>query len=177
MRDRPILLVFLLILAFTFLLAGCAGAQPSSADPEPTDQGAGPGPSATEEPPILPPSQPTSNPSIETPDRTEQRPSQTLPAGLAPIEPPNLQPLVGEVPEELLEEIIADLVKRTGAERGDIQVVRAEAVVWNDGSLGCPKNGEFYIQILVNGYWVVLQVQGIAYDYRASGSEHFILCE
>jgi hypothetical protein len=49
--------------------------------------------------------------------------------------------------------------------------------VWNDGSLGCPQPGEFYIQILINGHWVVLQVEGVEYDYRVSDSGHFILCE
>ncbi len=52
--------------------------------------------------------------------------------------------------------------------RREITVTRAEAVVWNDGSLGCPKPGEFYIQMLINGYWVVLEVEGIEYDYRVS---------
>ena len=56
-------------------------------------------------------------------------------------------------------------------------MVRAEAVVWNDGSLGCPQPGEFYIQILVNGYWVISQVEGVEYDYRANDSGFFTLCE
>jgi hypothetical protein len=83
----------------------------------------------------------------------------------------------GEVPEEILDQIFADLVKSTGAERDDIHVVRAEAVVWNDGSLGCPKPGEFYIQMMINGYWVVLESKGVYYDYRASNAGNFKLCE
>ena len=152
MRDRPILL----ILVFTLLLAGCAGAQPSSADPEPTDHSGSPKPSATEEAPVLPDREPSDTPFIETPENN---------------------PLVGEVPEKILREIIADLAGVTGADRDAIKVVRAEAVVWNDGALGCPKPGDFYIQILVNGFWVVLQVEGVEYDYRVNDSGYFTLCE
>jgi hypothetical protein len=172
MRNRPILLVLVLIMALTLLLVGCANALTPPSDTESTEQIPPPVPSATEVAPVLPEREPS-----ETPERLELRPSQTTPGVLDRIETPEISPLVGEVPAEILEEIIADLVQRTGAAREDIQVVKAEAVVWNDGSLGCHKPGEFYIQILVNGYWVVLQVEGVYYDYRVSDSGHFILCE
>ena len=85
--------------------------------------------------------------------------------------------MVGEVPSQLMDQILADLEKRLGVNRQAIQVVRAEAVVWNDGSLGCPVPGQFYTQALVNGYWVVLRVDSKDYDYRASQSGFFTLCE
>lgn len=93
------------------------------------------------------------------------------------VEIPLPEPVSSEVPDEIMSELIAELVERTGAEQADIQVVRADAVVWNDGSLGCPKPGEFYIQMLINGYWVVLEVQGMEYDYRVSDKGNFTLCE
>ena len=119
----------------------------------------------------------TGTPSIKAPEITERRPSQTLPAGLERVETPEISPVVGEVPTKILDEILADLVQRTGADREAIQVVRGEAVVWNDGSLGCPKPGEFYIQILINGYWVVLKFEDTEYDYRVSDKGYFTLCE
>ena len=85
--------------------------------------------------------------------------------------------MVGEVPSQLMDKILADLEKRLGVNRQAIQVVRAEAVVWNNGSLGCPVPGQFYTQALVNGYWVVLRVDSKDYDYRASQSGFFTLCE
>lgn len=151
MKNFQILLVILLILVFTLLLAGCANSitDPTNLTPEGADLV--PGASATEE--------------------------GHTPPGLERVETPQAEPVTGEVPVEILDEILADLSKRTGAGRGDIQVVRAEAVVWNDGSLGCPKPGEFYIQMMINGYWVVMEVEGIAYDFRVSGTGHFRLCE
>jgi hypothetical protein len=103
---------------------------------------------------------------------------------LPPVQPvypepvPTLGPgTTGEVPEALLNTIKKDLSARTGADPASIEVVRAEAVVWNDGSLGCPQPGMEYTQMLVDGYWVVLQQGMKTFDYRASESGFFFLCE
>ena len=176
MGNRDYLLVFILSLTLLTTLSRCTSALISPADPQPTEQIKAPKHSATKGLPDLITSQPTGSPFNDISDIPAPKPSQTFPAELEPIETPHFKLVSGEVPVDLLDEIIADLVIRTGVAREDIQVVEAEAVVWSDGSLGCPKPGEFYIQILVNGYWVVLQVEGIAHDYRASDGGHFTLC-
>lgn len=84
---------------------------------------------------------------------------------------------VGEVPEDLLEAIVDDAIARLDVERDEILVQRAEAVVWNDGSLGCPEPGTAYTQALVNGYWVVLRAGDRELDYRATDRGFFRLCE
>ena len=86
-------------------------------------------------------------------------------------------PVTGEVPAELLSAIEADLAQRQNASAEDIRVVRAQAVVWRDGSLGCPEPGMMYTQALVDGYWVVLALNGREWDYRAGSRKHFMLCE
>ena len=68
-------------------------------------------------------------------------------------------------------------MRRTGADREAINVLRDEAVVWRDGSLGCPKPGMMYTQALVEGYWVVLEHDGKTYDYRAGNRGYFVLCD
>jgi len=85
--------------------------------------------------------------------------------------------VLGEVPTALLDEIIADLTERLEVDPEDVNVQRAQAVIWNDGSLGCPKPGQFYTQALVDGYQVVLSVADRVYDYRASQRGYFFLCE
>ena len=50
-------------------------------------------------------------------------------------------------------------------------------MLWNDGSLGCPEPGMAYIQVQIKGYWIVLSVNGETYDYRATSTGHFSLCE
>jgi hypothetical protein len=151
-----------LLIVFTLFLSGCANSLPGTTTQTP---GGGEAPF------------PIEIPLEDTPDRGELRPTQPLPGGLETVEIPTSIPAKGEVPEEILTEIFADVVERSRSELADIQVVRAEAVVWSDGGLGCPAPGEFYIQMLINGYWVVLEVEGVVYDYRVSDKGSFKLCE
>jgi hypothetical protein len=85
--------------------------------------------------------------------------------------------VTGEVPSELLGAILADAEARCGSESDELGVVRAEQVVWNDGSLGCPRPGTIYTQARVNGYRIVLRYGDQELDYRASQSGFFLLCE
>lgn len=85
--------------------------------------------------------------------------------------------LTGEAPDALVDAIVSDLVQRTGGVKSDITVLRAEAVTWPDGSMGCPQPGQVYTQATVDGYWVVLGYHGREYDYRAAASGYFFLCE
>ena len=84
--------------------------------------------------------------------------------------------VTGEVPADLLDAIVADLVQRETLLREDIEVERAESAVWPDGALGCPRPGEMYTHALVPGYWVVLRVGHKQFDYRASDTGHYRLC-
>jgi len=106
-----------------------------------------------------------------------QRPVSTPPRTPEPelVQPTPILP-VGEVPQELLDKMVDALVAQLGVSRQDIMVVAAESVVWNDGSLGCPKPGEFYTQALVPGYRVILEVDGVQYNYHASEKGYFFLC-
>ena len=171
MSTKYITLIFLLLAAF--LLAGCAGS--ITDQPNKNDKKATPEVVETEDGPKS--AIPSETPVDDPPDRSEQRPSQTLPPGLERVEITPPEPITGEVPQKIIEEIIADLVERSGTEASEITVIRAEAVVWDDGSLGCPQPGEYYIQMLINGYWVVLEVRGVEYDYRVSDKGSFKLCE
>jgi hypothetical protein len=85
--------------------------------------------------------------------------------------------MAGATPEDLMTNIVADLIGRTGAAESDLTVIRNEAAIWNDGSLGCAVPGQSYTQALVDGYWVVIAYAGVEYDYRASSSGYFKLCE
>jgi hypothetical protein len=81
------------------------------------------------------------------------------------------------VPDDLVEAMKADVVDRTGVDPATIDVARAEAVTWSDGSLGCPEPGMFYTQALVDGYHVVLEADGVEHDYRADDRGNFRLCK
>jgi hypothetical protein len=109
-----------------------------------------------------------------TPGRTDDKPAppgQPAPGG------GDQEWRTGEVPEQYMEQVIADAARRTGVPSERIEVIRAEAVQWRDGSLGCPEPGQSYIQMIVDGYWVVLAAGGEQLDYRLDDRGTFRLCD
>ena len=82
----------------------------------------------------------------------------------------------GEVPQRILDPILKEAAALANVAREQLVVVRAEPVVWNDGSLGCPEPGNMYTQALVNGYWVVIDAAGKTYDFRVDRGGNFRLC-
>ena len=66
----------------------------------------------------------------------------------------------GQVPQTILESILKEAAAPAKVSHEQLVIVRAQSVVWNDGSLGCPEPGMMYTQALVNGYWVVIEAAG-----------------
>jgi len=98
------------------------------------------------------------------------------PPELATI-PPSDAPVTGEVPSEIMADLVADAAERTGEESDAIEVVQAAAVTWTDGSLDCPEPGMLYTQALVDGYHVILRGGDEELDYRVTAGGGFRLCE
>jgi hypothetical protein len=91
--------------------------------------------------------------------------------------PPSGEQVIGEVPDDLLDAILAAAAEHSGLSASDIEVVQAEQVTWPDGSLGCPEPDQMYTQALVEGYQVVLDAGGEELDYRVGSGGSFRLCE
>jgi hypothetical protein len=85
-------------------------------------------------------------------------------------------PVQGEGPRGILEPILIEAAKLAKVPREKLVIVRAESVVWNNGSLGCPEPGMMYTEALVNGYWVVVDAGGKTYDFRVGSGGSFRLC-
>ena len=83
----------------------------------------------------------------------------------------------GQVPQTILESILQEAAALAKVARDQLVIVRAESVVWNDGSLGCPEPGMMYTQALVNGYWVMIEAAGQKYDFRVGSGGSFRLCQ
>jgi hypothetical protein len=113
--------------------------------------------------------------SAESQRRIEVR--GTAPPRLPERVPEAASPVTGEAPADLVARVRDDLVRRSGKTEPDLRLVRDQAVTWNDGSLGCPRPGEVYPQVLVPGYWIVFVVGDREFDYRADERGHFRLCE
>jgi len=104
-------------------------------------------------------------------------PDNTVPGRFDPATQPveDESFVTGEVPAEIIDMVMADAV--SGSDGASFEVIVSEAVVWNDGSLGCPEPGVFYTQALVDGYHVILAGDEDQIDYRVGQNGYFFRCE
>ncbi|MBM3949342.1 MAG: protease modulator HflC [SAR202 cluster bacterium] len=57
-------------------------------------------------------------------------------------------------------------------------LVGFEAVDWPDSSLGCPKEGESYAEVVVPGYRIVLEHEGAQYEFHSTQKgEQLLRCD
>ena len=90
---------------------------------------------------------------------------------------PQPSPAVPVALQPYVDHAIADLAKRLGVDRATIAVVEARAVVWPDGSLGCPQPGMLYTQVQQDGLLIRLRHGDREYAYHSGGSRMPALCE
>lgn len=83
----------------------------------------------------------------------------------------------GQVDASLASEVdlaVTDAAAEAGVSPEDVEVVLAEPVTWSDGAIGCPEPDGMYTQALVEGYRILLDVDGTEVAYHgADGSEPF----
>lgn len=79
--------------------------------------------------------------------------------------------------QPLVDRVVADLAARLGVAPNEVEVVEVREVEWPDSSLGCPKPGYSYLQVITPGYQIRLRAQGQTYDYRTDRGQLFVLCE
>ena len=95
----------------------------------------------------------------------------------APAPATEQAPIIGEVPDTVLASMKADLATRLGRSVDAVRVLRAEQVIWPDGSIGCSQPGVLYTQATVVGYLVELEFDGKNYRYHAALKGAPIYCE
>src|SRR5262245_33701170 len=109
---------------------------------------------------------------LGSPNKSMTTPSETP----APTSTPHTSRVAPQVPEAILNSILKEAAKLANVPPQELVIVRAEAVVWSDGSLGCPEPGMQYTQALANGYWVLVSAAGRTYDLRVHRDGSFRLC-
>jgi len=181
-----------LITIILTLLTGCTTVRET---PTSTDT-----PTGTSEEPILDTSSdPISDPSsyplsglTSVPTETESNledpsidPTSTILSPTSTISPLSKPPASEGTPEPqiniMAEDEAVELAKRALSEElgvgiEEIQVVSITAKNWSDASLGCPKPGRFYAQIIVHGHLVVLQVDSTQYNVH-TGDGRAVVCQ
>jgi|SRR5215204_3078212 len=81
------------------------------------------------------------------------------------------------LPAAIIDPIVADAAARLGVDPSMVKIVTAEARTYGDGSLDCPRPREMYTQAVVDGYQVIVEVNGTQLDYRGSAPGQFRICE
>ena len=109
---------------------------------------------------------------LASPHESMTTPSETP----VPTSTPQMSRVESQMPEAILGPILDEAAKLANVPPQQLVIVRAEAVVWNDGSLGCPEPGMEYAQALINGFWVVISGAGQTYDFRVGRDGNFRLC-
>lgn len=143
---------------------------------QPSVANATPATAATSVPSPAPPSTVTPAPALPLPSPPPQVTALALP--VPEVQPPPVN--IAEqaiLPADLLARLVSDLAARSGSNPSAITLIGAEAVIWNDGSLGCPQPGIVYPQVQIEGYRVILRIGDRDYDYRVGKSGSFVLCE
>jgi hypothetical protein len=70
-----------------------------------------------------------------------------------------------------------DLARALDLAPGEISVLSVEAVEWPDTSLGCPRPGMMYAQVITPGLRVVLEANNQSYEYHTDQNSSVVLCE
>lgn len=83
---------------------------------------------------------------------------------------------IGEMQQQMIDAVVEQAADDTGVREDAIGVITAEAVMWSDGSIGCPREGMVYTQALVPGYRVILDVAGEEIHYHAGSDGQFFPC-
>jgi hypothetical protein len=63
-----------------------------------------------------------------------------------------------------------------GVPREHLSVSRIEAREWRDSSLGCPRPGQFYAQVITPGYLVVVSGAGRQMEVHTDLRGHAMVC-
>jgi hypothetical protein len=78
--------------------------------------------------------------------------------------------------DKMISIAITDLASRFSVDPKDIRLLSAEAQVWPDAALGCPRPGEVYAQETVPGYRLHLKANGQEFVYHTNTDRTVILC-
>jgi hypothetical protein len=125
--------------------------------------------------------EPTTPPAISTPvapgatvDLSQLTPLPTTTAG-EPQEAP--RPGIPDPAKYLVNQVSQDLAQRLDVDISAIEVFEVEEVEWPDSSLGCPRSGMSYSEVITPGFRIVLGYGGEKYLYHTDRNKLFVLCQ
>lgn len=166
------------------LLAGCGGEMttaevfPSLDEPSPlasvliTPRAQ---PFATSPAPV--PLDETASPTATAKPRATASPQVTPTAPTEEISPMETRSTEPPAAEEAIQAARAFLARRLEIPAEGIELLSVEARTWSDSSLGCPRPGYSYLQVIVPGYRIVLSAENRRYELHADTTgRQIVLC-
>lgn len=78
--------------------------------------------------------------------------------------------------QQMINQTRDDLVKQLSVAPEQIELIEASSITWPDSSLGCPKPGMAYAQILVDGFLIRFKAGGQIYEYHGGNGRTPFLC-
>ena len=111
---------------------------------------------------------------------TSPSPIAPTPAAAPASAVPSSAPSPGAAPspdaQSAIDAAVRDAAARLNVGASDVHVDQAEARQWPDASLGCPRQGVLYAQIVTPGYLVVVSGGGKQLEYHADSRGRVVLC-
>ena len=60
---------------------------------------------------------------------------------------------------------------------GDFSLISTEGKQWSDASLGCPREGFGYAQVITPGYKLIFELEGVSYPVHTNeDGSHMVIC-
>jgi hypothetical protein len=109
-------------------------------------------------------------------DATPMLPAQPPQGDSTPM-PPDLPTSAVSGTERLIEIAQEDLVQRLSIPTTQINLVEITEAEWSDSSLDCPQPGMEYLQVITPGYRILLEANGIQYEYHSNRDAYVVYCE
>jgi hypothetical protein len=78
--------------------------------------------------------------------------------------------------EEMVRLSTAFLEQQFKIAQDSVKVTEVTPMTWPDASLGCPKRGVMYIQVLTPGFQVVLDADGHTFTFHTDAKDRVVLC-
>lgn len=78
--------------------------------------------------------------------------------------------------QALIEKAKRELAQRLSIAIMEINLIKAEEVVWSNASLGCPQPGMVYAEVLTPGYLILLEANNKGYEYHADLQDAIMFC-
>jgi hypothetical protein len=88
----------------------------------------------------------------------------------------NAQTAGGGAPPDMIEAMRSDAATRAGVAASAVKLESVLGVTWRDASLGCPRPGMVYPQVLVPGWRVRIVAGGKTYSYHAGRRGNWAWC-